>query len=117
MQSAAGMDESPSPQQQQEQQSERLVLESQAQAQSGEISVSSQHHQEAVAQAQDQAHTDAEASQGEADKQAVHKQPLEQAHSQSLSGASLGKQTQRKTKAMRPIQDWVGFGSKRQLHK
>lgn len=117
MQAAAGEEGSLSPQPQQEEQSKRLALEPPAQARSGGMSVTSQHHHEAVTRAQDQAPLDAEGSQEVSDKGAVDKQHLEQAHSQSLSEASLTKQAQRRTKAMRPLQDWVGIGSKRQLHK
>ena len=99
---------------QQPQQSKRLTFESQEQAQSGEVT--SQPQQKAEAQLQDQAPLSAEA-QELASKQGGNKQYLGQTQSQSLNGASPAKQTQRRTKPVRPIQDWVGTSSKKQLHK
>lgn len=103
-------------QQQQQHQSKKLSFESQERAESGEGSVASQPAQEAVTQTQDQVSVGAEAPEL-AKKQGGDKQYLGQTQSQSLSGAPPVKQTQRRTKPMQPIHDWVGFGSKRQPHK
>lgn len=103
-------------QQQQQQQSKKLSFETQEQAQSEEGSVTSQTHQEAMTEMHDSVPVGDEA-QELAKSQGVNKQQLGHTQSQSLKGASPAKQTQRKTKPMQPIHDWVGFGSKRQLHK
>ena len=47
----------------------------------------------------------------------VNKQQLEQTHSVGSMGLPLGKSAQMRAKPMRPIHDWVGIGSKKQLHK
>ena len=100
--------------QQQQLQSRILSFESQEQARSGDVT--SQPQQEAEAQLQDHLPVSAEALEL-ASKQSGNKQYLGQTQSQSLSGPSPAKPTQRRTKPVRPIQDWVGTGSKRQLHK
>ena len=116
MQSAADLEPSFGLQLQQQHQSKGSAFESQEQAPSEESSVTSQHHQEAVTQLREQVPSDGDA-QELANKRAVDKQSLEQPHSRSLSGASLARQTQKRTKPMHPVQDWVGFGSRKQLHK
>ena len=107
-------EQSYSPQQQPEQQQSKVLFESQEQAQAGEVTSHSQ--QEAEAPLQDQVPLNAEA-QELSKKQGGNKQCLGQTQSQSLSGASPTKQTQRRAKPVRPIQDWVSSGSKRQSHK
>ena len=101
-------------QQLKQQQSKILPFESQGQAQSGEVT--SQPRQEPEAQLQEQMPCSAEA-QDLASKQGGNKQSLGQTRSQSLSGASPAKQTQRRTKPVRPIHDWVSTRSKKQLQK
>ena len=96
----------------QQQQSKRLLFESQEQAQFG--GVTSQPLQEAETQLQGQAPLGAEA-QELANKLDGNKQHLGQTRSHGL--ASPAKQSQRRTKPVHPVQDWVGSGSKRQLHK
>ena len=101
-------------QQQPQQQSKRLSFEPQQEAQIGGATL--QPQQDAETQVQDPMPLGAEA-QELANNVGVNKQHLGQTRSQSLSGVFPTKQTQRRAKPVRPIQDWVSSGSKRQLHK
>lgn len=100
----------------QQQQSKRLSFESQQQLGSEEQPVSLQHQAVSPLQSQVSGVTDAEAQKITL-KQVVHKQQLEQTHASASSGVPLVKPAQTRAKAMRPIHDWVGIGSKKQLHK
>lgn len=106
-------------QQQQQHQSKKLSFETQEQVECGQGSDASQSCQDQapVGEAQEVAKRQGAEAPDSAKMQGGDKQYLGQTQSQTLSGASPAKQTQRRSKPMQPIHDWVGSGSKRQPHK